>query len=102
MKTFLFDTTVTPNSHDFWYDSEYVKNISVNAETISDAKEQYAKIIMERYGIEISKSSRERPHKMYSDTDGKQVQVGFIFTGMTEIYFGAQLKRRFVSLGTYI
>ena len=84
---------MTPNSPDFWYSTDYIKDISVSVETIAEAREKYAEIIWNDYSIEISKTNQKRPKKMFMDTPNGQRQVGFVFTGMTDIDFGNIWKK---------
>ena len=103
MNTYLFRTTVTPTTNDFYYDSNTVADFITNAETIADARKEYAEYVMNRYYIEISKSNQMRPQKMYRElSDGTHFQCGYVFRAKTEIDFRSGWKRRFVSLWTEI
>lgn len=99
MKTYFFKTTVTENSSDFWIDRDIVKNFTVSANSIIEAKNKYFDFVCDSAYINISKTQRTKAKKMYIDTNnGTCKQIGLVFTGSTDIEFNNEWKKRYVSL----
>lgn len=99
MKTYLFSTQVTENSSDFWIDSKIVSNFKVDANDINEAKHKFFDFVYSSSYITISKTQQKKANKIYVDTkEGETKQIGWVFIGSTEIDFGNQWRKRFVSL----
>lgn len=99
MKQYLFQTTTTENTSDFWIDRNIVNNFIVSANNLNEAKQKYFEFVFDSAYITISKTQQRKANKMYVDTkNGETKQVGFVFVGSTEIEFNYQYKKRYVSL----
>ena len=88
MKKFYFRTVTTMkpyNNKKYWIDSEIVRPLTVEAETITEALAEYATICREKYGIEISKTAIKNKDIMYiDDKNGTPQPCGYVITGNTE------------------
>lgn len=88
MCKYLFETTATMkpyNCRKWWIDSGIIRPLTVQAETIQKALEQYQKQVKERYYIEISNNTLTRKEPIFRDSaNGEAVQVGYILTASTD------------------
>lgn len=88
MKKYLFKTTATMkeyNNKKWWIDSGIIREITINAENIEKAIEQYREKVIERDYINISKNALKNKSPMYIDsTNGEPIQCGYVITASTE------------------
>ena len=85
--TFQFKTSATMKPHNrkkWWIDSGIVREITVEAENIQKALEQYREAVHDYY-IDISKSGLKNKTPMYRDSaNGEPQQCGYVITAKTE------------------
>lgn len=85
---YQFKTTATMkpyNNKKWWIDSDIVKEITIEADTIAAAVKEYQKEVHDRFYIDISDNAIKTKSPMYRDTKtGEPVQVGFVITASTE------------------
>ena len=85
---FQFKTTATMktyNNKNWWIDSGIVREITVEADNIKSAIDQYRETVQDQYYINISKSALKNKRPMYRDTaDGGALQCGYVITGSTD------------------
>lgn len=88
MKKYLFKTTATMkeyNNKKWWIDSSIIREITINAENIEKAIEQYREKVIERDYINISKNAIKNKAPMYMDSaNGEPTQCGYVITASTE------------------
>ena len=88
MKKYLFKTTATMkeyNNKKWWIDSGIIREITINAENIEKAIEQYREKVIERDYINISKNALKNKTLMYIDSaNGEPIQCGYVITASTE------------------
>lgn len=88
MKKYLFKTTATMkeyNNKKWWIDSGIIREITINAENIEKAIEQYREKVIEDDYINISKNALKNKSPMYIDsTNGEPIQCGYVITASTE------------------
>lgn len=88
MNTYLFKTSASMkeyNNKKWWIDSGIIREITVQADTITAALEEYRKTVYERDYIEISNNATKNPTPMYHDNEhGHVEQIGFVITAKTE------------------
>lgn len=88
MKKYQFKTTATMkkyNNKKWWIDSGIIREITINAENIEKAIEQYREKVIERDYINISKDALKNRENMYIDsTEGEPQQRGYVITASTE------------------
>jgi regulatory protein YycH of two-component signal transduction system YycFG len=88
MKTFLFTTSATMkhyNHKKWWIDSGIIRDITIKADNITSALEQYRETVINKYYIDISKSALKNKSAMYIDTpSGEPKQCGYVITASTE------------------
>lgn len=88
MKKYLFETTATMkeyNNKKWWIDSGIIREITINAENIEKAIEQYREKVIERDYINISKNALKNKAPMYIDSaNGDPTQCGYVITASTE------------------
>jgi uncharacterized protein YydD (DUF2326 family) len=88
MKKYLFKTTATMkeyNNKKWWIDSGIIREITINAENIEKAIEQYREKVIERDYINISKNALKNKAPMYIDSaNGETTQCGYVITASSE------------------
>lgn len=88
MKKFIFKTQATMkpyNNKNWWIDSGIVREITTQAENVTEALQQYREKVNNDFYIEISNNAIKNKSPMYIDTPtGDAVQIGYIITGKTE------------------
>lgn len=96
--TFLFktDTTMKPYNRDkWWIDSDIVRPIRIEAESLEAALKKYVKHCSD-CGIEVSKSALKNKEAMYRDTLDGTEQVGYVLTGKTAFTYEEDCKYKLV------
>lgn len=104
MKTYNFNYTVTPKEGDnsWWCDIRH-KDWECEAETLEEAKEMFADALNNMWCVEISKTARKNPEKMYRDRkDAPPKVVGYVFTGHHDVEFESGWKQRICWVWTEI
>ncbi|MBP3447775.1 MAG: hypothetical protein J6K51_02000 [Clostridia bacterium] len=85
---YQFKTTATMkeyNRRKWWIDSGIVREITIEADTITAAVKEYQKEVHDRFYIDISDNAIKTKSPMYRDTKtGEPVQVGFVITASTD------------------
>ncbi len=84
---FQINTTPTMkpyNNDKYFIMSDYIKQITIVADTLTEALKQYTEIIADKYYIEISNNALKRKSPMYRDTKEGTKQIGYVLTGRTE------------------
>ena len=88
MKKFIFKTQATMkpyNNKNWWIDSGIVREITTQAENVTEALQQYREKVNNKFCIEISNNAIKNKSPMYIDTPaGDALQIGYIITGKTE------------------
>ena len=81
---FQFKTSATMkpyNNKKWWIDSGIIREITVEAETLQKALEQYRETVREKYYIDISKNALKTKAAMYRDNaNGEPQQCGYVIT----------------------
>lgn len=97
MKNYIFRTTATMkpyNNKKWWIDSGIVTEKRIEAETVTDALEQWRELVQDRHYITISDSAIKNKSEMYTNTDAGAVQTGYVITGKAE--FEDSTRRKWV------
>lgn len=85
---YQFKTTATMkpyNNKKWWIDAGIVREITIEADTITAAVKEYQEEVRNRFYIDISDNAIKTKSPMYRDTKtGEPVQVGFVITASTE------------------
>lgn len=85
MKTYLFKTAATIKEADqgnYWIDRDFIGNIEVKAENLTNALASYANIVKKEYYVKVSKTAIKRKNSMFVDRlNGETVQIGYVITG---------------------
>ena len=80
-----FATMKTYNHKKWWIDSDIVREITTEADSLPAAIEQYAEIVKSNYYIDISKNALKCKQPMYIDSKtSKPKQAGYVITGKTD------------------
>ena len=86
---YFFKTYATIKEHynnRYWIDNNIIKDIAIESESLQKAIERYTEIIGKEYYIFISKNAIRKKENIYRDNiKGESMQVGYIFTGKTDI-----------------
>ncbi len=84
---YRFETTTTMkeyNSRKWWIDGDYIRPVTIQAETVKEALTLWREFVEERYWMTISNNALKNADPMYIDTeDGGARQVGYVITGKT-------------------
>lgn len=85
---YQFKTTATMkdyNRRKWWIDSGIIREITIEADSIQNALDQYRETVSDRYYIDISKTALKNKQAMYIDTkSGETLQTGYVITASTE------------------
>lgn len=87
MKTYLFNTNATMKDYNrgkWWIDSDIIRPLRIEAETLTDALKNYTEIVKNRFYIDITKNALKNKNKMFRDTVSGTEAVGYVITGSTE------------------
>lgn len=88
MRKYLFETTATMkpyNRRKWWIDSGIIRPLTIQADTIEKALEQYQEQVKEHYYINISNNALTHKEPIFRDSaNGDAVQVGYILTASTD------------------
>lgn len=83
-----FKTTSTMkeyNNKHWCIDSGYIRPITINADNLNAALQQYKNIVEEKYYTYISKNALKNKNPMYIDLkNGESKQIGYVITASTE------------------
>lgn len=83
-----FKTTATMKEYNnkHWYiDCGYIRPITINADNLNAALQQYKNIVEEKYYTCISKNALKNKNPMYIDLkNGDSKQIGYVITASTE------------------
>jgi len=86
---YFFKTYTTVKEHyndKYWIDNSIIKDIAIESESLEKAIEHYAEIVGKECYINISKNAVRKKKNIYRDNiKGESMQVGYIFTGKTDI-----------------
>ena len=85
---YTFNTTATMkpyNEKQWWIDSNYIREITVEADDIETALNEYKRIVEDKYCATISNNAIKNKRPMFiDDKNGETKQVGFVITGKTD------------------
>lgn len=85
---YLFETTATMKEYNrckWWIDGGIIRNITINADSITSAIKQYQTVVNDKYGVNISNNAITTKSPMYIDTEtGDTKQVGYVITASTD------------------
>ena len=85
---YQFKTTATMKPYNYkkwWIDSNIVREITVEADTITAAVKEYQKEVRDRFYIDISDNAIKTKSPMYIDTKtGEPVEVGYVITASAD------------------
>lgn len=85
---FQFKTSATMkpyNNKKWWIDSGIIREITIEAENIQKALEQYRETVHDKYYIDISKNALKTKAAMYRDNaNGEPQQCGHVITAKTD------------------
>lgn len=85
---FQFKTSATMkpyNNKKWWIDSGIVREITVKADNIKKALEEYREKVQEKFYINISKTALKNKDAMYIDkANGEPEQCGYVITASTD------------------
>ena len=104
MKTYLFKTAATVKEMDqgkYWLDRDFIGNVEVRAENLTEALASYADIVKKEYYVEVSKTAIKRKNGMFVDRlNGETVQVGYVLTGRydCELADGYKWVKKYIDL----
>lgn len=101
MNNYIFRTVTTMkpyNNKKWWIDSGIVTEKRIEAETVTDALEQWRELVQDRHYINISDNAIKSKSEMYKDTDAGAVQVGYVITGKTEFENGCKWVEQYIDL----
>ena len=104
MKTYLFKTAATVKEMDqgkYWLNGDFIGNVEVRAENLTDALASYADIVEKEYYVEVSKTAIKRKKGMFVDRlNGETVQVGYVITGRYyfELADGYKWVKKYIDL----
>ncbi len=86
MKNFLFKTNTNINDNNYWIDSDYIKEMKIEANTVEEALTTYVKNAQDDFYVIISKNAIANKQKMYRDSRKEgSVQIGYVLAALTEI-----------------
>lgn len=81
---YQFMTTTTMkayNNNKYWIDAGIIPCINVKADTVNNALNEYADIVNNKYGVDISQNALKHANCMYVDDDnGSPKQTGYVIT----------------------
>ena len=84
---YLFQTSATMkeyNNKKWWIDSDIIKDITINAESLNYALLKYQEFCDERHGVSISANAIKNKEPIYIDTETGAEQCGYILTAKTD------------------
>jgi hypothetical protein len=88
MKKYQFKTTATMkeyNNKKWWIDSRIIPEISITADSLEAALQEYRERVQEKYYVSISNNALKNKQEMYIDLkDGTSQQCGYVITGKTD------------------
>ena len=86
--TYQFKTTATMkpyNNKKWWIDSDIIRDINIEAESVEEALEQYRGKVHNNCYIDISKTALKKKVAMYQENaNGESYQCGYVITAKTE------------------
>lgn len=88
MTNYMFTTTTTMkeyNAKKWWIDSDIIRPITIKAENLKAALQEYAKHCYNTAYIEVSNNAIRTKNPMYIDTkEGITKQIGYVITGKSD------------------
>lgn len=103
---YRFETTTTMKEYNhkkYWIDSDIVRPLYINAETVREALEKWREAVTQRDYIDISRNALKTAAPMFCDkADGSTIQTGYVITGSTDIDTDNGWKRQYIDLWTTI
>lgn len=101
MKTYEIRTTTTMkpyNAKKWWIDRDYIKPVTVRANSPKEALKTYCCNVMDNEYIEISKNAMNKAAAMYRDTENGAQQVGYVITASTEFENNYKWSKQYIEL----
>ena len=102
---YLFKSEVTMKEYNrtkYWISNDIIPALEIEAETINKAIESFADIVNSKYFIQISNNAIKNKQPMFIDTIDGTKQVGYVFTGKTDMDNDGQWVSQFVDIWTDI
>lgn len=88
MNRYIFKTIVTMkeyNNKKWWIDGDIIPDMTISAENLNAAIQQWRERAKEKAYIEISDNAIRNKNPMYVDTkSGEAKQIGYVITGKTD------------------
>ncbi len=84
---YFFQTSATMkeyNNKKWWIDSDIIKNIIIEAESVDDAILIYKEHCNDKHGVNISANAIKNKEPIYTDTETGAEQCGYILTAKTD------------------
>lgn len=79
------------NRKKWWIDSDYVKEMRIEADNLLSAVKKYRENVEDKYYIGISDNAIKTKKPMYVDVENETVQCGYVITAYT--YFEYDVKQ---------
>jgi ribulose bisphosphate carboxylase small subunit len=87
------------NNKKYWIDSGIVRPVTIEADSINDALQEYKNICNEKSGIYISNNAINNKEPMFIDDEtGNARQAGYVITGKTEINDDYKFTTQYIDL----
>ena len=84
MAKYMFSYSVIPTDDSWWCTIQKERD-SVSADNLKDAIDKFVEVLDDRWCIEVSKTAKKNPQKMYKETAKGDYQCGLVFKGSKEI-----------------
>ena len=97
MNTYEFITACTTKTDKYWICNDYIRPVTITAESLTEAINQYRESINNQYNVTISNNALKNKQPMYHDTPAGAVQTGYVITGYMDLFTYDDRRRKWIS-----
>lgn len=105
MANYAFLTTtavIESQATKYWVASDLVLPFDVTANDLSGALVAYIDHIRENHGVDVTLTAVRNKKKMFRTINGKDVTVGYVITGHTELYDDDASKWKSITIELWV
>lgn len=97
MAKYMFKFSVIPTD-DSWWCTIQKESECVNADTLKDAIDLFVEVMSDKWGVDISKTAKRKPQKMYRESANGDYQCGLVFKGSKEVDFDTKWVKKYANV----
>lgn len=93
----MFSYSVIPTDDSWWCTIQKEKE-SVSADNLKDAIDLFVEMMSDKWCVEISKTAKRKPQKMFRESAKGDYQCGLVFKGSKEVDFDTKWVKKYANV----